>query len=417
MNLAKPAEQLSNSYKRPSTEYNKHPNKKSTVLRNIAAYIILLVICAIIFTPLISTLSLNGGDYKLHLKWASDMESSHTLNLPHPLYHILVIIAKKLLTIDYTQSSTVVTVIFIYFLAILNLKILASHTSLAIAIFLSTCLLIVTPIQLFYFIDHHLYFGYIGISIYHSPTMLLLKPLSLLVFCCALKSVNSQTNKAWPGGVALALSLFFCGISKPNFLIVVLPAFVAFLLITNRLKNMLSHTYIYVWFFLPILTLLSLQFLQTFILQDISKVTNDSENHITIMPFETLAHYSEFLLAKLFLSIAFPLTILLLYPKQFIKDDSIILSSCCLFVGALFMYFFAESGSRIYHGNFWWSGQIGLYLVFLFSVAFLLRNKKDLKETKQGKIKYSLCFAMFFLHAAFGVFFYKQELFFNSKFW
>ena len=238
MTLLKPAEHLSDISK-----------AESNFLRSIIAYAILLAICAIVFTPLISTLSLDGGDYKLHLNWASKMESSHTLNLPHPLYHLLVIFAKNIFAINYVQSSTVVIVLSIFFLAILNYKILAEYTPLPIAALLSICLLIVTPLQLLYFTDHHLYFGYIGISIYHSPTMLLLKPLSLLVFCYGLKSANSQSKNEWPIGIALALSLFFCGISKPNFLIIVLPAFLAFLLITNRLKFMLSRTYIYVWFF------------------------------------------------------------------------------------------------------------------------------------------------------------------------
>lgn len=393
------------------------PKKRLVILRHMISYIALLAFCVIVFTPLISMLSVEGGDYKLHLKWASEIESSHEINLPHPLYHLLVILAKKILSINYAQSSTVVVVLFIFFLATLNYRILSKHTTTLTANLLSICLLIITPIQLFFLADHHLYLGYIGISIYHSPTMLLLKPLSLLVFCYALKAANRGSKNALSTGIALALSLFFCGISKPNFLIIVLPAFLAFLLITNKLKTMLSRAYIYAWFILPIFTVLGLQFFQTFVMQDISKTTNDAENHIAVMPFETLTHYSDFLLPKLFLSVAFPLTVLLLYPKQLIKDEGAIFAWCCLIMGAIFMYLFAENGSRIYHGNFWWSGQIGLYLACLFSVVFLLRNRNALMTMKHGAMKYATCFAIFLLHTAFGLFFYKQEFFFYSKYW
>lgn len=391
-------------------------NELPASIKHYAAYFVLLAFCTLMFVPLISSLSVIGGDYKLHLQWAEEIEKSHIINLPHPLYHVLVILAKSILSINYAESSTIVVVASIFFLAVLNYRILIANASPSIATILSLSLLIVTPIQLFYFIDHHLYLGYIGISIYHSPTMLLLKPLSLLVFCYALRSADGPAYE-WPIGVALALSLFFCGISKPNFLIVVLPAFLAFLFITNRLRILLSRAHIYIWFFLPILAVLGLQFFQTFILQDISKVTKDAENHIVFMPLETVSHYSEFLLPKLVLSVAFPLVTLLLYTREFAKDDRLIFSSCCLIMGSAFMYLFAESGSRIYHGNFWWSAQIGLYLTFIFSIDFLIRNYKEFTNNTPRAIKYFACFVVFFLHLGFGFFYYKQELVNYSKFW
>ncbi|VVM93742.1 hypothetical protein [Pseudomonas fluorescens] len=400
----------------PTTE-RKHQNESQARIKNYISYAVLLTACVLLFVPLISSLSAIGGDYKLHLQWAGEIETSHIINLPHPLYHILAILVKTALATNYIQASTIVIVASIFFLAILNYRILLSHTSPSIATAFSLSLLIITPIQLFYFTDHHLYFGYIGISIYHSPTMLLLKPLSLLVFYYTLKSSDGSSINKWPIGVALALSLFFCGISKPNFLIVVLPAFLAFLLLTGKFKLTLSRAHIYLCFFLPILTVLSLQFFQTFVLQDISKVTKDAENHIVFMPFETVSHYSSYLLPKLLLSITFPLSIFLLYPKQYIKDNEVIFALLCLFIGATFMYFFAESGGRMYHGNFWWSGQIGLYLTFLFSVSFLLKNFDTLTRTRYEKTKYAICFCIFFLHFLSGVFFYNQELFFYSKHW
>jgi len=418
MTSLKPAEPISNNREEHITnEVDTTSNTKSKRQVNLIAYIALLAICIALFEPLISTLSANAYDYVAHLKWASEMEEGQKLILPHPLYHLLVILAKNIFFINYVQSSTLVIVLSIFFLSALNYKILAAHTHSIIAIIASTCLILVTPLQLFFPVDQHLYFGYIGISIYHSPTMLLLKPLSLIAFCYALKSANSTSNKDLSSGIALALSLFFCGISKPNFLIIVLPAFLLFLLVTHRLKPALKNKYIYSAFFLPIFTVLGLQFFQTFFFQDLSQATGTTESHIVVMPFETMLHYSNYLLPKLILSIAFPLLVFLCYPRSFMQDKAMIFSSCCLFMGLILTYFFAESGYRMYDGNFWWSGQMGLYLVFLFSVAFLFKNIKALTKKKTDKIKYALCLTLFFLHAAFGVFFYRQELLFNAKFW
>ncbi|MBD8268306.1 hypothetical protein [Pseudomonas fluorescens] len=381
------------------------------------AYLTLLVICVALFEPLISTLSTNAFDYVTHLKWASDIENGKKLILPHPLYHLLTILTTKALFVSYPQASTIVIVLSIFFLAVLNYNILKTNTLAPVALLFSVCLLVITPLQLFFPIDQHLYFGYIGISIYHSPTMLLLKPLSLLAFCYALKSTDSPQHNNLSNGLALAFALFLSGISKPNFLIIVLPAFVLFLMITHRLKSALLSKYIYLAFFLPIITLLSLQFFQTFFFQDLSQATGTTETHIVFLPFETMAHYSNYLLPKLVLSIAFPLLTFAFYPRDFTQDKALVFSCCCLLMGLVLTYFFAESGSRMYDGNFWWSGQMGLYLVFLFCVAFLLKNRTHLTFRKIDKLKYALCLMLFFLHAFFGIFFYQQELFFNAKFW
>lgn len=384
---------------------------------NLVSYGLLLAISIVIFAPIIRELSAVGNDYIAHLMWAREMEETQKLMLPHPLYHLLVILAKNIFSLNYIDSSTVVIVLSTFLLAVLNYRILLKHTSRAVAILFSTCLLIVTPLQLFYFIDQHLYFGYVGINVYHSPTMLLLKPLSLIVFCYALKSATSPSKNELPSAIAFAASLFLCGIAKPNFLMIVLPAFVVFLFLIGKLKPMLSHTYIYRAFFLPIFMLLSLQFFQTYFFQELSKGTSNEESNITVLPFETMAHYSSYLIPKFLLSIAFPLFVFMCYPKTFIKDKAVIFSSCCFLMGIILMYFFAETGYRMYSGNFWWSGQIGLYLVFLFSVAFLFENHAKLTSNTTGKIKYAICILLFFMHTAAGIFYYRQELLFNSRFW
>ncbi|CRM06295.1 MULTISPECIES: hypothetical protein [Pseudomonas] len=415
MTLFKPAKPIKKNSRVNDKTISDAPHSKYPT--QLVAYAILLGICILLFEPLISTLSANAYDYVTHLKWAADMENGQKLILPHPLYHLLAIFTKKTFAISYPQSSTLVIVLSIFFLAVLNYNILKTYTSTLTAIFFSICLLIITPLQLFFAIDQHLYFGYIGISIYHSPTMLLLKPLSLLAFCYTLKSVDNPQHNTLTNGLALALALFLSGISKPSFLMIVLPAFVLFLLITRQLKSALMSKYIYFAFFLPIVGLLGLQFFQTFFFQDLSQGTGTPESHIVVLPFETMAHYSDFLFPKLILSIAFPLLTFLFYPRAFIQDKAVVFSCCCLLMGLVLTYLFAESGSRMYDGNFWWSGQIGLYLVFLFSVAFLFKNRQHLTIRNVDKVKYSLSLMLFFLHALFGIFFYKQELFFNAKFW
>ena len=105
-------------------------------------YFILLAFTFITFTPLIYKLSTIGGDYVAHLKWASDMEDNGTLMLPHPLYHLLTILTKNILSVNYAIASTIIIVSAIYLLAILNYKVLSRYTSAKTATLVSVCLLV-----------------------------------------------------------------------------------------------------------------------------------------------------------------------------------------------------------------------------------------------------------------------------------
>ncbi|AGL83965.1 MULTISPECIES: hypothetical protein [Pseudomonas] len=382
------------------------------------AYFILLAFTFITFTPLIYKLSTIGGDYVAHLKWASDMEDNGTLMLPHPLYHLLTILTKNILSVNYAIASTIIIVSAIYLLAILNYKVLSRYTSAKTATLVSVCLLVASPLQILAVFDHHFYFGYVGLTIYHSPTMLLLKPLALIAFCYTLKSFTETSGNTLSRGTLLAISIFFCGISKPNFLIIILPALILFLIATQQLKSSLKSAYIYWAFFLPTVFVLSLQFLHTYFYQSLSIETANEESHVLFLPFESMAHYSKYLFIKLILSIAFPLLVLCYYPKEFIKDKALLLASLCLLMGLILTYFFSESGYRMYAGNFWWSGQIGLYLTFLFSAAFLLKNKEAFTTTISNVKKYKRCVILFFAHTAFGALYYFLELCFRyQKFW
>ena len=384
---------------------------------NYLSYAALILISVVMFTPLISKMSALGYDYVAHLSWANEIEQTGKIILPHPLYHILAIIARNLFSTNFTNASTIVVVASIAFLAILNFKILSKHSSRKVAVLFAVSLLLITPLQLYYFLDSHLYFGYVGITLYHSPTMLLLKPLSLIAFCYLLKSADCESRNRLLDGAILALALLLSGISKPSFLMIILPAFLTFLFVTRKLKPMLKDPYIYCAFLIPVITVLTLQFFQTYFFQDLSKATGNTESNITILPFETMSYYSNYLLPKFFLSIAFPLMVFSCYAKHALQSNSFIFSGICFVMGAILQYFFAESGYRLYAGNFWWSGQIGSYLLFLFSVVFLLQNFSALTITKIDKIKYSMCLLLFFAHTAFGVFYFKQEYFYMSKFW
>ena len=57
---------------------------------------------------------------------------------------------------------------------------------------MALALVIAAPVSLMWLWDRQFYFGYLGISTYHNPTILLLKPVAILQFFIAVKVFSGR---------------------------------------------------------------------------------------------------------------------------------------------------------------------------------------------------------------------------------
>lgn len=138
------------------------------------------------------------------------------------------------------------------------------------------------------------------------------------------------------------------------------------------------------------------------------------EPGIIFAPFAVMQYYSTNLLAKFILSIFFPLAMTLVYYKKIFQDSSVIFSWLCFIIGAVFTYFLAEEGVRFIHGNFGWSGEITLFLLFVTIVIFWIKN---FYEKDQQKLANLLILAGTFIpHVIFGIIYYSYSITQNTFF-
>jgi len=232
---------------------------------------------------------------------------------------------------------------------------------------------VATPISALWFVDHKFYLGYIGITSYHSPTIILLRPLALLQFIYALRCFEQQrTSKIEILGMAILSML--AAFAKPNFAIDLLPAMTILGLHRMLHRKSVDLAAFLGGFALPTLFVLTGQYLITYA---------GNSGGILFAPFTVMNHYSGFLLPKFLLSVPFPLLVATIYRRRVWREAYMSLAWLIFLFGCFYTYFLAEGGLRLYDGNFGWSGEIGLFVLFAASTLFFLGTPESSDKSRR----------------------------------
>lgn len=235
--------------------------------------------------------------------------------------------------------------------------------------------MLASPVSILWFVDGLMYLGYIGITSHHNPTMYLLKPFSIIQFIYAYQFFLSPTPLKWRHIVLSALVSLIAAFVKPSLAICILPA-IGILAAYRLYKKQYVNIYGVVFGIgIPTILMLAWQFLLTY-------YDNDA-GHVLFAPFTVMGGYSKYLLLKFILSIPFPLLVLAIEYKKVTSDIRMVLGWVSFTIGALLSYLFMEGGRRAMDGNFGWSGEITLFLLFATSTIFVAslpkgRNKNIL---------------------------------------
>ena len=377
-------------------------------------------------------------DYPAHIQLAQDMASSKTTVAPHFLFQLLVISVHGLIPCKqftilgvavscFTASSfylagfaaTLLSYlclgIVIYALLRREFGSLVSQNASSAYVPVTLGLMLVSPISLFTLPTQSIYLGYIGINVYHNPTSTLLKPLALLLFSCASKAFTLSRNSLTLVMASATLTVL-ATLAKPSYTICLLPALAILTAYHIWRKKMLDWRLLTLGILIPALIVLGWQYDVTYknpILHDASS--------IVFAPFKVMSHYKTFasegylgLFVRFVLSILFPVCVAALYFKVIGHDTKLFLAWLAFGVGAFYSYGLAESGARLLHGNFLWSGQITLFILFLTSTSIFMRQTLLLLGRNSwfqaGKGRLCVCAGVFGLHLISGVVWYDIML-------
>jgi hypothetical protein len=258
-------------------------------------------------------------------------------------------------------------------------------------------LTLVAPLMALAPLDGQYYYGYIGLANYHNPTVHLLRPFALVSLIFANRALQVPRSPFWMV-LAAAGVIVLSALIKPNYALCILPALALLAGIRLLRKLPVDWRLVLVGFILPACLVLAVQ----------GWVTYAEGGSIILQPFTVEAEYSHHLLLKFLLSIVFPLGVLAVFFPLIRTDQEMLLAWAVFVVGVLQMYLLAESGSRLEHGNFRWSAQIGLFLLFAASARFWLRCAEAVDT---GRIKRRLLVLVAYLpHGIAGVIYYIHSI-------
>lgn len=335
-----------------------------------------------------------NNDYSLHVLYTQhfidgNFEKIPTFNLAHPALQVLLaaihyLSLKKLglyasLMIVQTVTSVLTGLILYFWLGERE----GGRWNWERA-FWAISLTIISPIFLLALEDGQFYFGYIGLANYHNPTIHMLRPVALLSFIQAVR-VFRQNNAT---GMKIVLSAFLIGLSaliKPNYAICILPALGIVALFHLYNKRPVDWRLLSLGFILPAGIILGIQWIVGYVLAPGEAVP------LLIRPLEVESAFSSNLLAKLLLSIAFPLIVSAFSFQKILARTEFQLAWLSFIIGAAQMYLLAEGGDRFFHGNFRWGAQITLFLLFAVMVREILWRKsyKRMLEGWRSKLIYT----------------------------
>lgn len=382
----------------------------------IAVCVLLMVSLGMLIPVTVTVNAVPECDFLDHISIAQQMEAGKVVLTPNFLFHALTvaihILFPEVPIVDLGNCLVVAfqttTVIILFFLLRWGLREILKEKSWIrafLALALSLFMLLITPITIITWQNHNLYYGYIGIEVFHSPTIILLKPLALLLFLAlANLFISADIEKTGRGIPVLLLAgvTIFCILAKPNFVISILPATFLMILIYLWQRRPIAWKPLIGGFLLPAALVLIWQYLAMFSEEHILS----TESHILFAPFAVYRVYSDALLFKFILSILYPLAVYIGFFQDAKKSIELNFAWLTFLFGAFYTYFIAESGVTFKHANFAWSGQITLFILFVMSLLFYIRQFSQKKRV----LSLWICGSLFLFHLASGILWYWVHL-------
>jgi hypothetical protein len=362
----------------------------------------------------------NGSDYYRHIQWAKDIAMTGHIEVSHFLYHLLLILVHYAVPgIGFTIAGLGVATFFylmlgiiIYFVVRLPRRQITYLESCTFEL-TALALMISAPLPLLVGVDHHTYFGYIATNNYHNPTTLTLKPLALLLFLQVTKILDGSLAPSIIVMLTSVALVVFGTLAKPSYTIVLLPAIISYVALDFLVVRSTQWQPLIYYVLIPAIIVLGYQY-------SITYGSNGSGGGIIFAPLKVASYYSAWLLPKLLLSLLFPLVVYILYFKDARSNIYLNLSWLALLFGLLYSHLLAEAGPRMYDGNFFWSAEVSLFIVFVMSTVFLLRQifvPTDVLIIRKSSWKSWVCVAVLGLHMISGVFWYGLHLTRDYRLW
>ncbi len=291
--------------------------------------------------------------------------------VPHPLWYLSVHYMKYI-TLDGKCAAALITslydILFIYIAHNIYLYFNKNKSDIKILLYLFI-IFVIGPAYLPIFTKSIL-LGVGSPNLWHNATLLTVKPFALLTVFFTILCIEKKSRAYYIFAiVTLAISIF----AKPSFVIAFLPALFIFMIVKKEYSK--SNIIFFISISVIAVLILSYQFLNTY---------SENSGSSIIITFLTVWHkFTSNVLISIILALLFPIIYTILNFKNVYNNNYIIFSWILVIVSIIYAAVFAESGERMYHGNFFWSYMISLSIIYIFVIADYLTLKDIFSKYKK----------------------------------
>lgn len=336
-----------------------------------------IAVAALLFQSAISGELLNPkSDFSYHLRWAQNLLETGLPERPYFLYHLATLVLASLPGIGWEAAG-------FYLIPA------ACHAAIAfllvrrLGLWPGLALTVAGPVSFWTWPD--LYKGYAALTAHHNPTGILAKTLALALFAtCFGRAGEWRWGRHFTLGVAAATVASV--MAKPSFLIAFLPgaALAAAIQALGQAgqgrgtpQTFLRGGALSVA--VPAVAVLALQFVFRYVVG----AGEGGLHSVVFAPLEVMGFHSRDVGLKFVSSIIFPAVATGLFWKEARWRPAFTVAWLTFAISAFYAYFLAEGGVDRYSGNFIWSLQLALFVLF-FECASVIRAVERASDWKRG---------------------------------
>jgi len=242
-----------------------------------------------------------------------------------------------------------------------------------------------------------MWLGQLPPTVWHSPTLIVAAPLGILLFYYGYRFLDqARLSSSILVGLLAAINV----VAKPNYFMAFVPVFLLFALYRHRVSK---ATALAALSMIPGIIILGIQYRYRF--------APAEESSVIFAPFlvwrGNLQWHTWLIPMSLLVSLAFPLVYLALHRKALVHKRMIALAWGVLLSSVCWGVLFAETGSKMYHGNFFWGTKIATYMLMLVTMSDFLSVPTPTSATdgtpRKRFDRYSVVWLIVLAHFASGI--------------
>ena len=406
---------------------------------NIAAIVLSVFLAYLTYMFIRSELPLMFADYNGHtyvyLPLFTESFIKGWKTVPYCMWHLGVLGLHHVLHIPLEVSSAYMSIFFtllsFYILYWMLLKYTAAagkEMNSVKAAFVAFGLSVLQPLYVYWLDAGDRFLGSYSMNTPHNPTQTSARPFVWLCICLVYDIWNRQKDENYKGTffnmekglkkpyIYLAVMLLLSTMAKPTFAEMFIPA-VALIMLAEWIgkirrkdgsgANYFKHCLNMFYCAIPALLFILLAFLGYFIWG--GSYAADGSFMITKW-LEVWKLFTENVTLSIALGLAFPLFVIMIDLRFFLKDNLGRLSLVAYAVSFLEAALLGEGGMKLSHGDFIWPMLWGMGMLFITATLRLSVLEKTQGDTKVKCFLMDAAWFIFWLHVMFGLLLIKETI-------